>query len=150
MAQTVVVPPPVPGTPPPPPARVMLPPSAPPPPPPGNPGRGADAILLIRAMIAAAHADGRIDTDERARILAAAAVHTSEERAFLDVELASPWSIEQLAAATDPALAGDVYAAAAHAIVGDSEVEHAWLDRFALALELDPATRASIDRRYVA
>jgi uncharacterized membrane protein YebE (DUF533 family) len=122
--------------------------SSPPPPPAGNPQRGADAIVLIRAMIAAAHADGRIDGDERARIVAAAAVHTREERAFLDAELAAPWSIEQLAAASTPALAADLYAAAAHAIVGDSEVEHAWLDRLARALALDPATRAGIDHRY--
>lgn len=114
----------------------------------GHPQRAADATLLIRAMIAAAHADGRIDGDERARIVAAAAVHTSEERAFLDAELATPWSIEQLAAASTPALAADLYAAAAHAIVGDSEVEHAWLDRLAQALALDPATRAGIDHRY--
>jgi len=138
-------PPPAPGSPPPPQAA-----ATPPPPPPGNPQRGADAIVLIRAMIAAAHADGRIDGEERARIVAAAAVHTAEERAFLDAELAAPWSIEQLAAASTPALAADLYAAAAHAIVGDSEVEHAWLDRLAQALALDPATRAGIDHRYAA
>ncbi|HEY0229780.1 MAG TPA: DUF533 domain-containing protein [Dokdonella sp.] len=124
--------------------------SVPPPPPKGNPERGADAIVLIRSMIAAGHADGRIDGEERARIVAAAAVHTGEERAFLDAELATPWSIEQLAAASTPALAADMYAAAAHAIVGDSEVEQAWLDRFALALALDPAARAGIDHRYTA
>lgn len=105
-------------------------------------------MVLIRAMIAACHANGRIDGDERARIVAAAAVHTGEERAFLDAELAAPWSIEQLAAASTPALAADLYAAAAHAMSGDSEVEQAWLDRFAQALALDPATRAGIDHRY--
>jgi len=120
----------------------------PPPPPADHPQRSADAMILIRAMIAAAHADGRIDGDERARIVAAAAAHPGEERAFLDAELAAPWSIEQLVAASTPALAADLYAAAAHAISGDSEIEQAWLDRFADALALDPATRAGIDHRY--
>jgi len=149
--QNTAAKPPAAANPPPPPAPSPPPPHAaatPPPPPDGNPQRGADAIVLIRAMIAAAHADGRIDGNERARIVAAAAVHGGEERAFLDAEFAAPWSIEQLAAASTPALAADIYAAAAHAIVGDSEVEHAWLDRLAQALALDPATRAGIDHRY--
>src|ERR1044072_8689158 len=54
--------------PPPPPA------SGPPPPPPpsATSARNADAVLLIRAMIAAAQCGGRLDDGERARIIAAA------------------------------------------------------------------------------
>jgi uncharacterized membrane protein YebE (DUF533 family) len=47
---------------------------------------------LIRAMIAAAQSDGRIDDDERARIAQSTAGLSSEERAFLDAEIATPRS----------------------------------------------------------
>jgi uncharacterized membrane protein YebE (DUF533 family) len=67
-------------TPPPPPPGKMAPPpfpsasaAAPPPPPPAGPvsatDRGDDAVLLIRAMIASAAADGYIDANERQNII---------------------------------------------------------------------------------
>jgi uncharacterized membrane protein YebE (DUF533 family) len=121
----------------------------PPPPPPlsGTSDRNADAIVLIRAMIAAAQCDGRLDNDERARILAAADGLSQTERAFVEHELAAPQSIEQIAFASRPAIASDVYAAAAHAIVADSDAEHIWLARLGDALALDATARRSIEER---
>ena len=136
----------VPGSmpPPPPPPAASGP---PPPPPPDVSDRRADAVVLIRAMIAAAQADGGIDDDERGRILEAEKELSTAERAFVDAELAAPHSIEQLAAASRPAIAADVYAAAAHAIVADSDAERAWLARLGDALGVDVGTRQSIERR---
>lgn len=132
--------------PPPPPA------SGPPPPPPSAAAndRNADAIVLIRAMIAAAQCDGRLDDDERARILAAASGLSQTERAFVEHELAAPQSIEQIAFASRPAIAGDVYAAAAHAIVADSDAESLWLARLGDALGLDAGARRAIEQRLAA
>jgi len=132
--------------PPPPPA------SGPPPPPPpsATADRNADAIVLIRAMIAAAQCDGRLDDDERTRILAATDGLSQTERAFVERELASPQSIEQIAFASRAAIAPDVYAAAAHATVSYSDVEQVWLARLGDALGLDANARHAIEQRLAA
>jgi uncharacterized membrane protein YebE (DUF533 family) len=60
----------------------------------------ADALLFIRAMIAAMAADGHIDATERARIvdgLRQAGI-SGEEEGWLDREIAKPATIEELAA----------------------------------------------------
>jgi uncharacterized membrane protein YebE (DUF533 family) len=122
----------------------------PPPPPSATSDRNGDAIVLIRAMIAAAQCDGRLDDDERSRILAATDGLSSAERAFVERELAAPQSIEQIAFASRPALASDVYTAAAHAIVADSDAEQIWLARLGDALGLDANARRSIEQRLAA
>jgi uncharacterized membrane protein YebE (DUF533 family) len=122
----------------------------PPPPPSATSDRNADAVLLIRAMIAAAQCDGRLDDDERARILAASDGLSQTERTFVEHELAAPQSIEQIAIASRPAIAADVYAAAAHAIVADNDAEQVWLARLGDALGLDAASRHSIEQRLAA
>lgn len=108
--------------------------------------RQADARLLIRAMIAAAQADGRIDADERKRIAQATTGLTDDERAFLDAELATAHTIETLVVASRPEIAADVYAAAAHAIVADSDAERAWLARLGDALHVDAPLRDRIEQ----
>lgn len=122
----------------------------PPPPPSATSDRNADAIVLIRAMIAAAQCDGRLDDDERMRILAATDGLSQTERAFVERELAAPQSIEQIAFASRPPIAPDVYAAAVHAIVADSDVEQIWLARLGDALGLDATARRSIEQRLAA
>lgn len=146
-------PPPSGATPPPPPPSSATSVAMPPPPPQAAPppaNRQADATVLIRAMIAAAQSDGRIDDEERSRIGEAASGLSPDERAFLDAELALPCSIEQLVAASRPEIATDVYAAAAHAIVADSDGERAWLARLGDALGLDATARETIDRQLAA
>ncbi|MDC8015720.1 tellurite resistance TerB family protein [Tahibacter soli] len=134
------------GGPPPPP-----PPSAGPPPPP-PPTRAAtpttqakdDALLLVRTMIAAAAADGRIDDDERQAILSRAAGIDADERRLLETELASPRTPAQIAAATRPGFAPQVYAAALLAVRVDTLEESDWLEQLGFALGLDGGTRAQI------
>lgn len=125
-------------TPPPPPAPGR---AAPPPPPPGA-AREAQACLLIRAMIAAAAADGAIDAAERGKILSSleAAGLSDEERAFVTGELLSPSDAAGIArGVTQPTQAEQVYAASLMAIECDTPAEAAYLAELARLLGLDAA-----------
>lgn len=111
---------------------------------------GAEARLLLRAMIAAARADGSIDKAERIGIgkqLDAAGLNTAERDRVL-AEFDSPASIEELAqGARDALLKAQLYAAAYAAVGEMSAGERAWLDRLAAALKLEPAARKAIEQR---
>lgn len=136
-------------TPPPPPpaARASTPPTAPAlpmaaptatPAPVAADDRVADAAHLIRSMIAAANADGTIDSEERANILQRAmeAGLDSATQQFLMGELRAPASAEQIAAATRAELRLETWAAALIAITVDNDAENAYLERLASALGL--------------
>ena len=111
-----------------------------------------EALLMLRAMIAAAKADGAIDAEERSRI-AAQLDDAGLSPAARDMVLAdfdkplTPAALAKLA--SDPMLAAQLYAAA---VVGAGEIaatERAWLDEFAKALKLDRAAAAAIEARLV-
>ena len=125
-------------------------PSAPPPDPTGPEAEEAEALLMIRAMIAAAKADGRVDAAERAAIAAQldAAGLSAEERDFVLADFDRPLTPEALAReARDPMLRARLYAAA---FAGAGEVtppERAWLDALAQAMKLDKAAAAAIEER---
>lgn len=110
----------------------------------------AEARLLLRAMIAAARADGSIDKAERIGIgkqLDAAGLNTAERDRVL-AEFDSPASIEELAhGARDALLKAQLYAAAYAAVGEMSAGERAWLDRLAAALKLEPVARKAIEQR---
>lgn len=160
--------PPAPGAgapPPPPPGMAGAPtggPATPPPPPPGeatpapqpetqvdsltapqpDPQAEARAVLLIRTMIAAAHADGVLDAQERGAILGKleSAGLSDEERAFLSREFLAPASVDDLAAEVKtPEQALEVYAASLLAIEVDTDAERDWLRSLAAKLGLTPA-----------
>jgi uncharacterized membrane protein YebE (DUF533 family) len=106
------------------------------------------ALVILRAMIAAAACDGLVDSRERARIidgLEDLGLETEAAR-FLDHEFAQPASIPELAGAvkTD-AVAAEVYAAARIAIEPNCKQEAVFLSELAKALRLDPALIAQID-----
>mgnify|MGYP001313636602 CR=1 FL=1 len=142
---------PSPAAPPPPPvAPAMALPAAPPPPPaafdPSQlPQEQADAVQLVRAMIAAAAADGVIAPEERQRVLqrAASAGIDAETHAFLEAELAVPKSADMIGALTRPGLSREVYAAAAVAIDIDSEAERRFLRTLGDALGLSEDDRTA-------
>ena len=111
-----------------------------------------EALLMLRAMIAAAKADGAIDAEERSRI-AAQLDDAGLSAAARDMVLAdfdkplTPAALAKLA--SDPMLAAQLYAAA---VVGAGEIaatERAWLDDFAKALKLDRAAAAAIETRLI-
>ncbi|GGG36655.1 tellurite resistance TerB family protein [Chelatococcus composti] len=106
------------------------------------------ALVLLRAMIAAAAADGHIDTQERGRIIGGLkqAGFDIEATQFLDSEFANPASITTLAsAARTPELASEIYTAARLAIEPDTPEEKAFLAQLGDALGLDRALIAHID-----
>ncbi len=149
-----VVPPPLPR------AASVTPTDAPPPPPPPSiptspPATGrqtgaanAEALLLVRAMIAAANADHRVDDEERERVLEAleAAGLGVEERRFLLAELKSPLDPASLAAETNsPELARQVYLASLMAIEVDTQAEQDYLAHLADRLGLSEADVNAIE-----
>lgn len=107
-----------------------------------------DALLYLRAMVAAASADGHIDEAERTRIvkgLTEAGIDPEATR-WLERELASPADVEELAAnVKTPEKAAQVYAAARIAIDPDTMQEREFLNRLADSLDVDHTTRAQID-----
>lgn len=114
---------------------------------PGAPEPNAHALLLLRAMIAAAMADGVIDAQERSRILnqLEQAGLGGEEREFLASEIARPWTPAEFAAkATTPEMRSEIYLAALIAIDDDTAVEKAYLAHLAAALELEPGLTAHL------
>ena len=107
-----------------------------------------DALLYLRAMVAAASADGHIDEAERARILKGLteAGIDPEATRWLERELASPADVEELSANVNtPEKAAQVYAAARIAIDPDTMQEREFLRQLAEALDLDQAMKAQID-----
>jgi uncharacterized membrane protein YebE (DUF533 family) len=106
------------------------------------------SLALLRAMIAAAKADGHIDAAEQQKIfgkLDSLALDT-EAKAWVMDELRRPLDIDAVvAAATSPEAAVELYAASFLAIDPDDAAEQAYLAMLASRLKLDPALRASIE-----
>lgn len=97
---------------------------------------------LVRAMIAAAKADGRIDAEEKEAIFGKLETMnlSSEEKAWVFDELSSPLDINAVVARADtPAHASEIYAASLVAITAETAAERTYLDALASKLKLDPA-----------
>lgn len=106
------------------------------------------ATTYIRAMIAAANADGRIDEGEKQRIFGALKQGglEAEAEAFLEQELRQPASIDELAASVgSPEEAAQVYTAARIAIEPDTAGENAFLSALANRLGIDQQLASFID-----
>ncbi|SEQ04663.1 Uncharacterized membrane protein YebE, DUF533 family [Devosia sp. YR412] len=104
---------------------------------------------LVRAMIAAAKADGRIDADEKEAIFGKLETMnlSSEEKAWVFEELSTPLDINAVVARADtPEHATEIYAASLVAITADTAAERAYLDALASKLRLDPALVSEIHK----
>jgi uncharacterized membrane protein YebE (DUF533 family) len=107
-------------------------------------------VLLIRAMIAAANADGHIDADERRNILTKLEQLdlSSEERGFISMELLSPSSLETIANQVKaPEMAKQVYAVSLMAITVDTDEERQYMDSLARKMGLDRKTVRGIQQK---
>jgi uncharacterized membrane protein YebE (DUF533 family) len=106
------------------------------------------ARLYIRAMIAAAAADGRIDGAEQQKILGGlrqAGIEDAAEQ-FLAAEISNPATVSELAAGVhSPEEAVQVYTAARIAVDPDDSEEHAFLSSLAEALGIDDELAAQVD-----
>ena len=101
---------------------------------------GSLSLLLARAMIAAAKADGQIDTQESQAILNQinSLDLPAEDKAFLFEEYGRPLDIQGLAGAVDsPEHAAEVYAASVLMVDPPSAPEQVYLDSLGRALGLE-------------
>lgn len=108
-----------------------------------------DALAVLRAMIAAAKADGQIDPAEHQHILGQVnqLALSAEEKAFVLEEFSKPLDLEAVvASATTPALASEIYAASRLVVAEASPAEGAYLQLLAARLGLPPALSGEIDR----
>ncbi|WP_051112010.1 tellurite resistance TerB family protein [Hyphomicrobium denitrificans] len=106
------------------------------------------AVHYIQAMIAAAAADGRIDSNEHAALILSLtqAGAGSDAEAFLANELNSPRSVQELAASVKtPQEAVQLYTAARIAVADNSPAEKQFLASLAAALNIDPKLAAHVD-----
>jgi uncharacterized membrane protein YebE (DUF533 family) len=111
---------------------------------PFNPSSKADQQALsrhlLRAMIAAAKADGHIDATEQASIFARmdALPLAADDKAFVVDELRAPLDVDAVAkAARTPEEAAEIYAASLLAIDVDNAAERGYLALLAARLKLD-------------
>ena len=101
----------------------------------------SQALVLIRAMVSAAWADGTLDEGERTAIIQrlATAGLSDEEQALAANELQSPARLEVLVAqAEDRTLAEQIYAVSLLAIRVDTPAERSYMERLAAGLGLEP------------
>ena len=110
-------------------------------------GTASGAMLLIRAMIAAAAADGHMDQGEQDRIFdeTRRLDLAAEDKAVLFDELRNPLSLEQLVTQVpNPETGLEVYAASLVAIDETRQEGRDYLRRLAAALELPSALVTSL------
>jgi len=120
-----------------------------PPPPLSSPQGQVDPVLLLRAMVAAANADGFLDDAERGRITShlERAGLSDEERVFLRAEFDAPRPFAEIAAAaTSREDAEQIYAVSLLAVEVDTDAERAYLEELRRALGIYPAEASAIAR----
>ena len=117
---------------------------------PGNDAAHEDlGKSLVRAMITAAKADGRIDAEEKDAIFERLKTMSlsAEEKAWVFDELSTPLDINAVVSRADtPEHAAEIYAASLVAITADTPAEQAYLEALAAKLRLDPALVAEIHK----
>lgn len=100
------------------------------------------ASVLIKAMVAAARADGKIDADETAIIEA----YPDADLEALQSLLSTPADPKAIAAmATSDQMAAEIYAVSSRVAEGMNPMERRYLDSLAMALRLDPEVAARIE-----
>lgn len=107
------------------------------------------ALLLIRAMIAAANADGRISPEERRRIIAKLdeAGADAEDHRLIEQELLDPKPLESLLGQVeDHETAQQFYAASRAAMDGRTATQTSYLDYLRNRLNLPPEETREIDQ----
>lgn len=106
-------------------------------------------MLLLRAMVAAAHADGHIDTSERMKIFEQVEQMqlSTQDKASLFDEMKSPWSLEQIAQAVPCSeAASEVYAISAMAIDLSQNEARIYLDKLAMMLCIPAPLQQSLEQ----
>ncbi|MDO5604270.1 MAG: DUF533 domain-containing protein [Paracoccus sp. (in: a-proteobacteria)] len=100
--------------------------------------QNAVAGLMLRAMIQAAKADGKIDEGEKQRLMGELGDLDDAERAFLREQMAAPVDAAALAREVPKGLEAQVYLMSVMAIDFDSQEEARYLHDLAQSLGLQP------------
>ncbi len=113
----------------------------------------AHSRAMLKALIAAAKADGHMD--ERERGLVQAELQRIEAdgatRAWVEAELARPVEPAEVAAvATGPEMAAEMYLASVLVVDQTSTMERAYLDALARELRLAPSLKTDLEARAAA
>lgn len=107
------------------------------------------SMTLLKAMIAAAKADGHIDEMEMADInqQVAALGLTGDIAGFIQAEITSPTNLDELAALSDsPETGAEIYLISSMVINKENEMERAYLDALAAALELPDSLLVELEK----
>ena len=105
---------------------------------------------ILRALIAAAKADGRFDDSEKQMINAEIARHTDDPQLqqWLDDEVAKPLDAGEVAqSATDPGMAAEMYLASVMLVDDQQDAERSYLDELAAALGIDPDLQVHLEQQ---
>jgi uncharacterized membrane protein YebE (DUF533 family) len=104
---------------------------------------------ILKAMIAAARADGHIDDAERQQLVEQidAMGADDELRAWIDERMQAPLDAEEVAREADsPQAAREMYLASVAIVDDENDMERAWLDQLATALRLDTQVARELER----
>ncbi|MBD2838110.1 tellurite resistance TerB family protein [Pseudomonas sp. JM0905a] len=105
---------------------------------------------ILKALVAAAKADGHVDARERQLIEEELAKLTqdAELRYWLDAELNKPLDPAEVArAATTPEMAAEMYLASVLMVDEEHFMERAYLEELARQLRLDPGLKVELERQ---
>ncbi|WP_419710036.1 tellurite resistance TerB family protein [Pseudomonas sp. NFX224] len=105
---------------------------------------------ILRALIAAAKADGRFDDAEKQLINAEIARHTDDPQLqqWLDDEVAKPLDPADVAqSATDPGMAAEMYLASVMLVDDQQDAERSYLDELAAALQIEPDLQVHLEQQ---
>ncbi|MDH4560833.1 tellurite resistance TerB family protein [Pseudomonas sp. BN411] len=115
---------------------------------------GAEAddhsLAILRALIAAAKADGRIDEQEKQAIYTEISRHTDDPQLqeWLDEEVRRPLDAADVAqSARDPGMAAEMYLASVMLVDDQQAAERTYLDELAYQLRLDPELQAHLEQQ---
>lgn len=108
-----------------------------------------DASIIVKAMINAAKADGKIDDAEVQRIIGKLEKGglTEEEKQFFVSEARKPLDLESVirSAGNEPEMAAEIYAASLLAIEVDTKAERAYMQQLAQGLGLPDQAASYIE-----
>ena len=111
----------------------------------------AHSHAILRALIAAAKADGKIDAKEEEMIRQEIARHTDDPdlQQWLDDEVTKPLNAREVAQAADdePGIAAEMYLASVMLVDDQQDAERTYLDELAAALKIDPQLQVHLEQQ---
>lgn len=109
--------------------------------------QNAVAGLMLRAMIQAAKADGKIDDAEKERLMGQLGDLDDADRAFIREQMAAPVDAQALAREVPRGLEAQVYMMSLMAIDFDNRTEAEYLNSLAQAMGIDKQTANAIHEK---